>query len=223
MKYKIVRKAGLKHIYLRVKDDLTIQVNANPFVKEETIDAFVRSKHHWVVKQMQAISSCAVTDDLSTGSKLYYLGDPVYLQLHQSSRTQSVVLEGNFLRLYFSEPYSQSQIKQMLKQFYLEQSRIIISERVSYWSTVMSLLPNKLTFRQTKTRWGSCSKYNNISLNSQLMQVPIRLIDYVVIHELAHIRVKNHSKQFWFTVSEYCPDYLSARVALKNWEKVVYL
>ena len=64
---------------------------------------------------------------------------------------------------------------------------------------------NKLTVRDQKTRWGSCSQKNNISLNSKIMHLPEELIEYILLHELVHTRIKNHSKQFWDTLDLYIP------------------
>ena len=76
---------------------------------------------------------------------------------------------------------------------------------------------NKATVRNQKTRWGSCSAKNNISLNMQLMNLPEELIDYVILHELVHTKVKNHSKTFWATLDQYNHDAKQKNRALKDY------
>ena len=85
----------------------------------------------------------------------------------------------------------------------------------------MNLKPRKVSFRKAKTRWGSCSDVNNISLNIALTALPQTLSDYIIIHELAHIKHKNHSKDFWNLVAQYYPDHKEARRRLKDYSTVI--
>lgn len=71
----------------------------------------------------------------------------------------------------------------------------------------MNVKPRKISIRLCKTRWGSCNNYGDLSFNLLLVVMPLRLIEYVVIHELAHIKEMNHSKKFWAIVEKFCPDY----------------
>ncbi|MFC1554770.1 M48 family metallopeptidase [candidate division KSB1 bacterium] len=74
---------------------------------------------------------------------------------------------------------------------------------------------NKLTLRNQRTRWGSCSSRNNISLNRKLIYLPQKLIEYVILHEMVHTRIKNHSKKFWTELKKYCSNCLILRKELK--------
>lgn len=91
--------------------------------------------------------------------------------------------------------------------FYKARALEIMPELVDKNALRMQLYPSALKFRKNKTRFGSCSAKNSISLNILLMKYPLEVIEYVVIHELAHIKHKNHSRKFWSLVEEYCPDY----------------
>ena len=77
---------------------------------------------------------------------------------------------------------------------------------------------NKLSIKNQKTRWGSCSQENNINLNARLLHLPTELIDYVILHELVHIKVKNHSKEFWSTLDSYVGDSKFYNKELKNYK-----
>ncbi len=90
------------------------------------------------------------------------------------------------------------------------------TERLDKWASVMSVSYRDFRLKDQKTRWGSCSSLGNINLNWRLIQAPEWVIDYVVIHELAHLRELNHSPSFWSIVGRYCPNYLEA----KNWLKI---
>ncbi len=95
--------------------------------------------------------------------------------------------------------------------------KIYLINRLEQLSKKYNLKYNKVTIRNQKTRWGSCSKHNNISLNIQLLILPDRLIDYVILHELVHTIVKNHSFKFWDTLSKYEPNAKSMDFELKQY------
>ncbi|ACM92533.1 zinc metalloprotease [Nautilia profundicola AmH] len=97
----------------------------------------------------------------------------------------------------------------------------IILHYVKIYSEKMNLYPSKISFRFNKTRWGSCSPKNGVSFNYYLAQLPEELIEYVVVHELAHIKHKNHSKEFWKEVEKYLPDVTKRRKDLRKFEKLL--
>lgn len=99
--------------------------------------------------------------------------------------------------------------------FYKARALEMMPQLVDKHAKRMQLFPSALKFRKNKTRFGSCSAKNSISLNILLMKYPLEVIEYVIIHELAHIKHKNHSRKFWGLVEEYCPDYKRLDKALK--------
>ena len=92
---------------------------------------------------------------------------------------------------------------------------------LKHYSELMQLYPSKVGFRFNKTRWGSCSSKNSINFNYYLAKLPVELIEYVVVHELAHIKHKNHSKQFWEVVQRYLPNQKELRKKLREYEKII--
>lgn len=95
-------------------------------------------------------------------------------------------------------------------------SKEYIELRVEHFCKLMELRYNKLSFRKMKSRWGSCSSRKNITLNSELTKLEKELIDYVVVHELAHLTHMNHSKEFHQLVEEFLPNSKTFRKKLKN-------
>lgn len=92
-----------------------------------------------------------------------------------------------------------------------------IGKRVRHYCEVMGVTVGYVTVKNQKTRWGSCSAKGNVNFNYQLAFLPEELLDYVVIHELAHRRHMDHSQAFWEEVEKYCPDYRERRAALKEY------
>lgn len=91
-----------------------------------------------------------------------------------------------------------------------------IAGRVRHYEKIMGLTCNRVTIRDQKTRWGSCSSKKNLNFNYRLAYMPQEILDYVVVHELAHLRHMDHSREFWACVGRYLPDYQERRAWLKE-------
>lgn len=98
----------------------------------------------------------------------------------------------------------------------IERAKQIFPERVAYFATRMGVSYNRITIREQKTRWGSCSSAGNLNFNWKLVLLPSELLDYVVVHELAHRKEMNHSARFWAVVEKELPDYMERREKLKK-------
>lgn len=92
-----------------------------------------------------------------------------------------------------------------------EAARVRIEERLAHFSERMGLAYGKVSVRDQKTRWGSCSSKGNLNFNWRLVFAPGAVLDYVVVHELAHLRELNHSRRFWKLVERFSPDYREHR------------
>ena len=103
-----------------------------------------------------------------------------------------------------------------LDKFYKNEAKKIIPPLVEEFSKKMNLFPTSIKYRKNKNTWGSCNYKNGLNFNTLLVKFPLEVIEYVVIHELAHIEHKNHSKSFWNHVEKYCSDYKSREKLLKS-------
>ena len=100
--------------------------------------------------------------------------------------------------------------------FYKKEITKYLPDLVDIYSKKMNLIPTSIKYRKNKRTWGSCNYKNGLNFNILLMKFPIELMEYVVIHELAHIKHKNHSKKFWDLVEEFCPDYKQREKIFKS-------
>ena len=100
--------------------------------------------------------------------------------------------------------------------FYKNEIQKILPQKVEEFSKKMNLFPTSISYRKNKRTWGSCNYKNGLNFNILLMKFPIELMEYVIIHELAHIKHKNHSKKFWDLVEDFCPDYKQREKIFKN-------
>ncbi len=108
-------------------------------------------------------------------------------------------------------PFTSEQIRQLA-----EQAAELIPARVAYYAPLVGVKYSKITIRNQRTRWGSCSGKGNLNFNCLLMLAPVQVLDYVVVHELCHIQQMNHSKAFWELVQKVIPDYKTRRKWLKE-------
>ena len=91
-----------------------------------------------------------------------------------------------------------------------------VKERVNYYGRICKVKFNKITVKNQKTKWGSCSKKRNLNFNYKILLLPRHIADYIVVHELCHLKEFNHSKRFWNLVAEIIPDYLEIRKEIKK-------
>ncbi|MDD2251326.1 MAG: M48 family metallopeptidase, partial [Candidatus Cloacimonetes bacterium] len=106
-------------------------------------------------------------------------------------------------------------VKETLIKWYRQCFTEVVEERIEKYSLYLSVSPRKVVVKDQKTRWGSCSEKGNINLNWRLVMAPIEIIDYVVVHELCHLRIMNHSKDFWNLIESILPNYRESRGWLK--------
>jgi predicted metal-dependent hydrolase len=123
--------------------------------------------------------------------------------------------EDEFLYLGVRKKLEDFKIKN-LDNFYKKEIIKYLPSLVEECSKKMNLFPTSISYRKNKRTWGSCNYKNGLNFNILLMKFPIELMEYVVIHELAHIEHKNHSKNFWNLVEKYCPDYKQREKIFKS-------
>lgn len=119
---------------------------------------------------------------------------------------------------------TQSQRKELSPQevkLLVTRAKRIIPQRVRYYAEIMGLDYGRITIRMQKSRWGSCSAKGNLNFNCLLMRTPETIIDYVVVHELCHLKEMNHSERFWAEVEKVLPDYKERRKWLKDHESEI--
>ena len=178
---EIIRKKNIKNIYLRLKTPNKIEIRTNKWVSDDYLFNFIEKKSNWIIKNHDKKAPNLLNDD-----EMLYLGKVC---------KKDELLKEN----------------EDIEKFYKKNAIEYITPMVEIYSKLMDLYPKQLKFRKNKSRWGSCSMQNNINLNTELIKQDIKFIEYVVVHELAHIRHKNHQKEFWELVGEFMPDFKERR------------
>jgi len=184
---------------------------------EYTVERSIRRKHTYITVQNDG--SVLVKASLLSSSKAieaFVQQKREWILKHQQKIKATLLQEKDFFYFLGEQKERQSYSHEMIEKLYRQKAKEIIPPLVETYSRKMQLYPTKISFRKAKTRWGSCSAKNSLSFNIHLMQTPLPFIEYVVVHELAHIRHKNHSKAFWSLVEEILPDYKERQALIKN-------
>jgi predicted metal-dependent hydrolase len=201
--HQIIRTSR-RTISLTVETDGSLVVRAPFQVSERMIHAFVESKRRWVdKKRLEAASTKPPSPkQFTNGETFHYLGTEFPLEI-VTNQQKALQLDGHFK---LSDSWL-SRADQAFQHWYRAQAREILAGRVSFFAERYDLQFEKLRISSARTRWGSCSTKGVLSLTWRLIMTPIDVIDYVVVHELVHTVIHNHSKRFWSKVEKILPDY----------------
>lgn len=180
---------------------------------------FLDSKKEWILKTLEyyeRVRSNYVEANLKSGT-ISFLGKRYNLQITKDI-APSVIVSDNLSKITFHVT-DRRKYKDDLKQWYFEQTRRIVSERLDLIRKRNSSLPayNKVSIKNQRSRWASCSENGNLNFNLILAALPIEIIDYVIIHELAHLIELNHSKDFWNIVKMTDPEFQTHRKLLHKY------
>lgn len=120
--------------------------------------------------------------------------------------------------LFFNKFKGKTIIKRGRKDYfkYKERARALVEKKASYFLNMYGLEIGKISIKNQKTRWGSCSKKGNLNFNYKILFLPEKIQDYIIVHEICHLKEFNHSHNFWRLVSRFIPDYLRIRRELKE-------
>ena len=206
-----------------------LSVSAPRWVGQGEIEAALREKSAWILRKLQEQHErerrlAAARVDWREGAAIPFLGEAVVLVL--DSRTTGAVLhnvEGTLpgvprLALHLGVPQSAApaQIRDAVQSWLQRQARRIFEERCTLFTARLGVRMKRLSLSSAATRWGSASVDGSVRLNWRLVHFALPVIDYVVTHELAHLREMNHSAAFWNVVRSALPDFEAARGALRR-------
>jgi predicted metal-dependent hydrolase len=156
------------------------------------------------LEEIKKIREQFPTKHFVEGEPLLFFGRERILRFRPGGTKPKVFMEGENLILQACD-LTEAERREAIRSFYRKAGRKYLTHRLDFFSKAMKLAPKSVSFRSQSSRWGSCSGEGHISLNWRLMAAPPDVIDYVVIHELAHLRHHDHSSRFWALVAEFSP------------------
>ncbi|MDP9607592.1 UNVERIFIED_ORG: putative metal-dependent hydrolase [Variovorax paradoxus] len=206
-----------------------LSVRAPRWVALRDVDAAIREKSDWILRKLTETQQRharveATRIEWKDGAGFPFLGEQIVMRLDPKHGFAGVggtldQAEGDgprVLRLAVSQNAEPSQIRDAAQAWLMRQARKLFIERLDHFAPLLGVRWEKLSLSNAATRWGSASADGSIRLNWRLIHFRLEVIDYVVAHELAHLRVMDHSHRFWETVESVLPDYGVLRQQLKD-------
>ena len=203
-----------------------IRVYAPKMMRLRDIDRMVRERAGELLEMGRAVDRRVEEDrrnhPVSDGSTILIEGVPHVIRLRQGAHAAGHIEEGA-LRVTVPDPSDDPAVRGVIRATLSERALRRIRERVEYFAPRVGRRPGRVTIREQKTRWGSCSSKGNLNFNWKLIMAPPQVLDYVVVHELCHLHEFNHSPRFWALVEGQMPDYKAWKKWLETHRDDLYL
>jgi len=222
--YKLIRSKR-KTVAIHITKHGTVEVRAPKDVPKSYIDGIVCEKDKWIEKHRLVMERRIEGKDkfrLSYGDTVMFLGEECSIIAKDGGHAG---FDGECF--YVPPGLSDNEIKAAIVRIYKMLAKQIMPQRVALFAQRMNVNPSSVKVNSAKTRWGSCSGKNAINFSWYLIMAPGNIVDYIVVHELAHITQHNHSERFWGIVESVIPDYkerqhelklLQERLACEDWD-----
>lgn len=210
-----------KTISLNISADSEIIVSAPYFTPVREIDGFVHQKQTWIektIKKQAAAQLLRGEKEFAAGKIFHYLGEsyPLEVFFEPQQKPGLLLWKGRF---YLNAPADTQTKRSLFTAWYKQRALDYISARVDFFCRQFALNANGVRISIARQRWGSCSPENRLAFSFRLIMMPPDAIDYVIVHELMHIREKNHSRRFWKLVEAAMPDYITRRRNLRKYSQ----
>lgn len=216
---EIVRTSRKKTVSFRIKDGKVL-VTAPNKLSDKIIAEMINKRSAWIEKNLRILSERPTIEPKKyvNGEAFLYLGKSYALQFVEGNSI-GVAIEGNCLNVSANTtvPASKRQqhIKDLLTAWYLDKAKDHFGVKTNEYAELLGLEPKSVIVKSYKARWGACSTKGDISYNWKLILSPPHIIDYVVVHELCHMKQHNHSPLFWKLVEDVIPDHKARRKWLR--------
>jgi predicted metal-dependent hydrolase len=217
LSYQVIRSEKRRRtISLRIKEDGKIVIYVPYRTMQEEIERFIEKSRSWVSQKLleRERSIRETKRGFAPGERFFYLGESYPLSI-ESNGNKGPPLKLSFGK-FILDKNRVDEARDLFTLWYRAEAKETLKERVDYYSHRLLLFPKAVRITSARSRWGSCSGDNRLSFSWRIMMASLDVIDYILIHELAHIKEKNHSKRFWNYLESIIPDYKERRIWLKE-------
>ncbi len=219
--YRVRTSKRAKRVLIKFTADAGLEVVYPSRRRQPAPEDVLRANIDWILRTMSRLAQASDQRPqrcYQSGEVFFYRGEAYKLDLARSTNgaSSSVQLVGNALVLECPQSAQLPERRAAVVAWYRSQAKAYLPQRTRQLAEEHGFAYGQLRIKHQKTRWGSCSAQGNLNLNLRLMMAPDAAIDYVILHELCHLRELNHSAAFWRLVAEYCPDYQKWRAWLKD-------
>lgn len=214
--YHLKRSKNRKTLAIKIKAK-EVFVYAPAYLEIQVIEHWLTQKQNWINTHLAKQQANEQVVSILDKSAVTILGKTTKLKFQGNQRKSTVALVGDMLTVNTSSRVKHQGSKQLtlLTDFIKGYLREYCTERADFFADKLNAAVNNVSVKHLRSRWGSCDSKGRLLFNLQLATAPLEVIDYVVAHEVAHLKVMDHSQQFWQLVGTIYPDYKSA----ENWLK----
>ena len=220
--YDIRRSSRRRTVALTVAPPGRVLLTAPPETPVERLDEVVRAKAKWIASRLRMVRPAEPKPsprELVSGESFLYLGRQYRLDVRRGGTDPEVRLERGRLRVGLpgaltGEARTRA-IREALVEWYREHARERLGERTAWWAQRVGLPEPRVMVREQERRWGSCGA-GVVRFNWRIIQAPMRLVDYVVAHEVVHLVHDDHGREFWAALGRLLPDYEARREQLRT-------
>lgn len=228
--YQINYSAKRKTLSIQV-DENGVTVIAPKTASEEEIQTIIKQKVIWILKQQADFNEIENYENprkFLSGEKLPYLGRQYRLKVHPEAIEKASFMyhQGRFIAYvphHLAEDDYRNTLYPLYKEWVIQRGKLIASERIKRFQQVFPYTPKKVIVKDQQQRWGSCTANEQVLLNWHIFLAPMSAIDYVIAHELAHLKVMDHSNAFWETLSMVYPEYQVSKEWLRLNGRKLYI
>lgn len=211
----LARRKGTKHLKLAIKSDGTIRLTMPYGVSEEFALRFLQDKRDWITKHHSPVSVLNHGDRIGKSHTLYILPDENVTTVRTRLKTNAACVTIP-AATRTTDTVVQAAARKVAEKALAKEADTLLPQRLHDLATKHRTRYKSVSTRKLKSRWGSCDSRGNIVLNIYLMQLDWHLIDYVIVHELAHLSHQHHQAAFWAEVERMMPDWKERRKELKS-------
>ena len=180
------------------------------------LNQILQQKSSWILNKLQAREANHVAKiEWIDGEHLLYLGNDIQLIISQNNSNKALIFDQNTLLVASPQPNNHAVLGRKVIQWYKKQAALDFARRLEILAAKLGVATPPLTLSNAQSRWGSCNSRGQVRLNWRLLQAPPHIINYVICHELAHLKQMNHSAKFWAVVEQLFPNYKAAEKELK--------
>ena len=216
--YVVIKSFRSKNISLSMKEEYLI-IRAPGIISQKGIESVLRRHQNWIVNQLVKLEKEQQRESpfkLEHGTKLPLLSETYRLSLKRSNNNHYYRTLKNFTVEICLPELTAGWIYPGIELWYRKMANRFLAERVRFFAQSMGVKYNRITIKNQRSLWGSCSRKANLNFNWRIMLLTPDEADYLIIHELAHLSEMNHSSRFWLLVKKHCPDYRTSKAFLKE-------
>ncbi|MGB9695358.1 MAG: M48 family metallopeptidase [Caldisericaceae bacterium] len=213
----VIQRKNVKKINIRVTRDGRVVVSAPVEINDDMIEKILEKRSSWIAKKLEEMEvRKKYLPQFVDGGNVWLFGKPYVLRVLDGKKDEVSLRDGELLVKVAGG--GTERVRHLVVEWLRRQAIRVIRGKIKEVAEVLDVKPERIELREWKSKWGLCkASAGTLGFNWKLIQLPDKLIDYIVVHELAHLRHHGHDRSFWMVVAKVLPDWKQRHRELKEW------